>query len=103
MGDRTYWVYIMTNRSGTLSIGMTSDLPRRVFQHRTGAMGSFTSRYRIDTLIHAEAFGEVLDAIAREKQLKGWTRARKVALVSEHNPEWRDLGLEWFGKALDES
>ena len=93
----TYWVYIMTNRSGTLYTGMTGDLARRVHEHRHRLVPGFTSRYRIDCLVHAEWFAEVRDAIAREKQIKGWDRAKKLALVSEGNPDWRDLGEEWFG------
>ena len=94
---RTYWVYIMTNRSGTLYTGVTSDLPRRVYEHRRSLVSGFTSRYKIDRLVHAEAFREVSDAIAREKQIKGWVRSRKLALITDANPDWRDLGEEWFG------
>ena len=93
----TYWVYIMTNRSGTLYTGMTGDLARRVHEHRCRLVPGFTTRYRIDRLVHAESFPEVRDAIAREKQIKGWDRAKKLALVSQTNPDWRDLGEEWFG------
>ena len=67
MGPRTYWVYIMTNRSDTLYVGMTNNLARRVWQHRTGRMEGFAATYRIDRLIYAESFAEVRDAIAREK------------------------------------
>ena len=97
MGNRSYWVYIMTNRSGTLYIGVTNNLARRVYEHRHNLLSGFTSRYRIDRLVHAESFSEVLDAIAREKQLKNWSRARKLALVRENNPNWRDLAEDWFG------
>ena len=96
---RTYWVYIMTNRSRTLYIGVTGDLSRRVYEHRHRLVPGFTSRYNIDHLVHAESFSEARDAIAREKQLKGWVRAKKLALISESNPEWRDLEEEWFGSA----
>ncbi len=95
---KTYWVYIMTNRSGTLYTGVTSDLARRVYQHRNQLVSSFTSRYNIDRLVHAEAFPEVRDAIAREKQIKGWVRPRKIALIAKSNPDWCDLGEEWFGQ-----
>ena len=93
----TYWVYIITNRSGTLYTGMTGDLARRIHEHRHRLVPGFTSRYRIDRLIHAEAFTEVRDAIAREKQIKGWDRAKKLSLIAESNPQWKDLGAEWFG------
>jgi putative endonuclease len=97
MTNNCYWIYIMTNRSGTLYIGVTSVLARRVYEHRHHLKPGFTSHYSIDRLIHAERFSEVRDAIAREKQIKGWSRARKLALIAEGNPEWRDLGEEWFG------
>lgn len=94
---RTYWVSIMTNRSGTLDTGVTGDLARRVYEHRHRLIPGFTTRYRIDRLVYAEAFDEVRDAIAREKQIKGWVRARKLALIAEANPNWMDLGDQWFG------
>jgi len=87
----------MTNRTGTLYVGVTGDLERRIYEHRHRLIPGFTSRYNIDRLIHAESFPEVRDAIAREKQIKGWVRSRKLALIAESNPEWRDLGEEWFG------
>lgn len=94
MPGRTYWVYILTNAStSVLYIGMTSDLARRLAQHRSPTdPDAFTARYRVSRLVHAEPFREVRDAIAREKQLKGWTRSRKRALVSAENPAWHDLG-----------
>ncbi len=95
--ETSYWVYIMTNRSDTLYIGMTNNLARRVWQHRTGRVEGFAATYRIDRLIYAESFAEVRDAIAREKQLKGWRREKKVALIEATNPEWKDLGEEWLG------
>jgi len=91
---KTYWVYIMTNRSRTLYTGMTGDLPRRVHEHRHRLVSSFTSRYHIAGLVHVEPFAEVRDAIAREKQIKGWVRSRKLALVADGNPDWHDLGEE---------
>ena len=94
---KTYWVYIVTNRSGPLYTGVTSDLSRRAYEHRPGLVSAFTTRYKINRLVHAEAFGEVRDAIAREKQIKGWVSSRKIALITDANPDWRDLGEEWFG------
>ena len=94
---RTYWVYIMTNRSGTLYTGMTENLARRIEEHRQRHAPGFASRYKIDRLVHAESFSEVRDAIAHEKQIKGWDRAKKLALISENNPDWRELSEEWFG------
>jgi putative endonuclease len=91
---RTYWVYIMTNRSGTLYTGMTGNLARRIEEHRQRLTPGFASRYKIDRLVHAESIAVVREAIAREKQIKGWDRAKKLALISESNPDWRDLGEE---------
>jgi putative endonuclease len=89
---KTYWVYILTNRSGTLYVGMTNDLERRVAEHWTGlAPASFTARYAMDRLIYAESYRTPSEAIQREKQLKGWRRSKKVALVNAANPSWRDL------------
>jgi putative endonuclease len=92
-----YWMYIMTNRSGALYVGVTGNLARLVHEHRHHLVPGFTSKYLIDRLIHAESYGEIRDAIAREKQVKGWIRARKLALIAESNPDWRELGEEWFG------
>jgi putative endonuclease len=87
----------MTNHSGTLYTGMTSDLARRVHEHRHRLVPGFATRYKIDQLIYAESFSEVRDAIAREKQIKAWRRSHKVALIDSANPEWNDLGEAWFG------
>ena len=88
---KTYWVYIMTNRSGTLYTGVTGDLARRVYEHRHQQVSSFSSRYKINHLVHAESFSEVRDAIAREKAMKAWLRLWKLRLILEHNPRWEDL------------
>jgi putative endonuclease len=82
-----------------LYTGVTGDLARRVYEHRNHLVPGFTSRYKIDRLVHAETFSEVRDAIAREKQIKGWVRPRKLELIARSNPDWRDLGEEWFGPA----
>ncbi|WP_026363243.1 GIY-YIG nuclease family protein [Methylopila sp. M107] len=86
------FVYIMASGpNGVLYVGVTSDLVRRVFQHRTGAVEGFTKRYGIKTLVWFEVHDEITAAIAREKALKHWTRARKVRLIQSENPDWRDL------------
>ena len=95
--DRTYWVYIMTNRSGTFHIGMTNNLMRRIQDHRQGRVEGFTAQYQITRLISAESFPEVRHAIAQEKQLEGWSRAKKLALIASSNHDWRDLGDDWLG------
>ncbi len=94
---RSYWTYILASQSRVLYVGVTNDLARRVAEHRAGAGGAFTKRYRVHRLVHAEEHYDVRDAIGREKAIKGWTRARKVVLVEEHNPEWRDLATDESG------
>jgi putative endonuclease len=86
-----FWVYIMSNRSHILYIGMTNDLRGRVGEHREGNPGSFTTRYKIDRLVYFETFKYVNNAIAREKELKHWTRAQKIALIESMNPTWEEL------------
>ena len=92
MSGRSYYVYILTNRSGTLYVGVTNDLERRIHEHRSGLVDGFTKAYRIHELVYFEECGEVVDAITREKQIKGWSRAKKVALIATLNPRWEDLG-----------
>jgi len=90
------YVYIMTNRSGTLYVGVTNDIVRRVAEHRSAKPGSFTARYRLSCLVLVEESPTVRAALVREKQIKGWTRRRKLALVGELNPRWEDLAAGWF-------
>lgn len=92
--DRQPCVYILASgRHGTLYIGVTSDLVKRMHQHRTGATGGFTKKYHVHRLVHFEPFGEMIGAIAREKQLKDWRRDWKIALIERDNPEWDDLAI----------
>jgi putative endonuclease len=92
MLDKQYYVYIMTNKHHTvLYTGMTNDLQRRAYEHRTGQGGGFTSRYNVKELVWYEICQDVNAAIAREKQIKGGSRKDKIALVDQMNPEWRDL------------
>ena len=86
---RDYWVYILASKSRRTYIGVTNNLPRRLHQHRTGEVHT-TARYRLFRLVYAESTSDVRAAIAREKQLKGWLRARKLALISSVNPAWDD-------------
>lgn len=95
---KEYYVYIMTNRSGTLYIGMTNDLERRVYEHKNKLVPGFTSKYNIDRLVYYESSNDVNVVIAREKQLKGWLRRKKIALIESINPEWRDLSEGWYGE-----
>jgi len=88
---RRYYDYIVTNRSGTLYTGITNDLRRRIVEPKSGAIVGFTSKYKTDRLVYAETLTSVKLAILREKQIKGWVRRRKVALVESVNPTWKDL------------
>lgn len=86
------WVYILASRrNGTIYIGVTSDLIRRVWEHRNGMTEGFTKRYCVHQLVHYEAFGSPEFAIQREKSLKKWPRRWKLDLIEKGNPEWRDL------------
>ena len=88
---KMYHVYIMASRSRALYTGMASDLGRRVEQHRTGRGSKHASRYRINRLVYVESYNHVLDAIARETQIKSWRREKKIALIESINPDWLDL------------
>ncbi len=96
---KQYYVYIMTNRNRTLYIGTTSDLERRVYQHKHGLLPGFTSKYKLTQLVYYEVGDDVRAAIAREKQLKGWLRAKKIALIESMNREWDDLSAGWYSDA----
>ena len=92
-----YFVYLMTNRRhSVLYTGVTSDLHRRVGQHKRGAVPGFTKTYNCHCLVYFEEWADIRSAITREKQIKGWTRAKKDALVTGVNPFWKDLAAEWY-------
>ena len=94
--DPDYFVYILTDKGrATLYIGVTNNLPKRLWEHRNPETASFSQRYHCVVLLYYEHFGDVLDAIAREKQLKGWRRAKKIALIEKLNPRWEDLSADW--------
>ena len=97
-GMNEYYIYIMTNKSGTLYIGVTSDLQRRVYQHKNKLVEGFSKKYNITRLVYYEVTTDIDAAIAREKQIKGWLRAKKIALIKSINPNRRDLSEEWFEK-----
>jgi putative endonuclease len=90
-----FYVYILSSRSRTLYIGVTNGLRKRVLQHREKTPGSFTARYNIDRLVYVEHFQYTQNAIAREKELKDWNRAKKIALIESTNPTWEDLAADW--------
>ena len=97
-GSKTYYVYMLASaRNGTLYIGVTSNLVRRVTQHRTGQCPGFTQHYHVHRLVYFEMFHHIDDAIRREKRLKKWKRQWKLRLVEQTNPDWRDLYDELVG------
>ena len=93
---RTYCVYILASRSRVLYTGVTNDLTRRVREHKQGLIPGFTKKYRVTRLVYFEEFGDIGEAIAREKQIKGWVRARKLKLIEGRNAAWADLAQKWF-------
>ncbi|MGD0459464.1 MAG: GIY-YIG nuclease family protein [Terriglobia bacterium] len=95
---KTYYVYIMSNNSRTLYTGVTNDLERRVFEHKRKLLPGFTRQYNINRLVYYESCGDIRAAIQREKQMKGWVRAKKVALIVSVNHAWKDLSEGWYGK-----
>ena len=95
MTMKHYYVYIMTNRSRTLYTGVTNNLTRRVFEHKHHLIDGFTKKYNITKLVYYEETNDVREAIAREKQIKGWLRKKKIALIEAMNPEWEDLSEGW--------
>jgi len=92
---KRFYVYIMTNRSHTLYTGVTSNLQRRVYEHKHTMLPAFTSKYRIDQLVYYEETPDARSALEREKQIKGWLRSKKIALVEAMNPQWQDLSVAW--------
>jgi putative endonuclease len=91
-----YYVYIMSNLSRTLYVGVTRDLERRVWEHKQKTIPGFTKRYNLTMLVYCESYPDPLSAIAREKELMGWLRAKKVALIERENPRWLDLSADWY-------
>lgn len=98
MRDHQYFVYIMSSTSGTLYIGMTNSIYRRALQHKSEEIEGFTKKYRCTRLVHYES--NVHRAISREKELKGWTRAKKIGLIESRNPRWADLAEHWGAQML---
>ena len=94
---KTYYMYIMASASRTLYTGVTNNLERRVAEHQRKLIPGFTSLYNINRLVHYEVFGDIRAAIAREKQIKGWRRTKKIALIESSNRDWKDLSQGWYG------
>jgi putative endonuclease len=99
VSDRRYYVYIMASWSRTLYTGATSDLPRRVYQHKHQVMSGFTSKYRLNRLVHFEETTNSRAAVAREREIKGWVREKKIRLIESVNSGWLDLSADWFPKS----
>ena len=95
---KTYYSYILTSPTGTLYIGVTNDLFRRVYEHKQKLIEGFTKKYNITRLVYFEETHDVISAILREKQLKGWLRRKKIALIESVNPKWEDLSEGWYEK-----
>jgi putative endonuclease len=92
---KSYYVYVMTNESRTLYTGVTNDLTRRVYEHQHKLLPGFTAKYNITRLVYFEEANDVQAALAREKQIKGWLRKKKIALIESVNPKWIDLSFNW--------
>ena len=92
---RHYYVYILSNLSKTLYIGVTNNLERRLYEHKNKLIDGFTKKYNLTKLVYFEDTTDVVEAICREKQLKGLLRSKKIQLIEEINPEWDDLSESW--------
>ena len=98
--ERRYCVYIMASKSRVIYVGVTGFLMARVLRHKAGEGGAFTSKYRVHRLVYFHSFQNVGDAIARETEIKGWRREKKVALIHADNPTWEDLAAGWGEAAV---
>jgi putative endonuclease len=94
--QRVYFVYVLASLSGTLSIGLTDDLLKRITQHKAGLFDGFTKKYNVDRLMYFEIFSDSSMAAEREQQIKKWRREKKIALFAKSNPQWKDLSPEIF-------
>jgi putative endonuclease len=93
---KQYYVYIMASRSRALYTGVTNDLVKRVFEHKNKLIKGFTKKYNVINLVYYEVADDAQAAIQREKQVKGWLRKKKIALIEAMNPEWKDLSDRWY-------
>jgi putative endonuclease len=98
--DHEYFVYIMSSNSGTLYIGITNSIYRRALQHKAAEIEGFANKYHCARLVYYESFDDVHKAIGREKQIKGWTRAKKLALIESKNLRWENLAEKWGAEML---
>jgi putative endonuclease len=93
---KKFYVYILSSLSGTLYTGVTNNIEQRVFQHKHKLVNGFTKKYNVDRLVYYEETQDINVAIAREKEIKGWRRSKKIALIKSMNPKWEDLAADWF-------
>ena len=91
-----YYVYIVSSSTGTLYVGMTNNIRRRVYEHKNKLLAGFSKKYNIDCLLYFETFSDPNSAIAREKQIKNWRREKKVKLIDANNKDWTDLSSDWY-------
>ncbi len=96
MTERNFYVYVLASKSRRLYVGVTNNLERRLFEHKSKLVDGFTKQYNIDRLVYFEQTTDVLSAITREKQIKSWNRSKKITLVEVGNPTWEDLSAEWY-------
>lgn len=102
MGEKGGAVYILAaGKNGTLYIGVTANLTRRIYEHRNGLIDGFTKDYEVKRLVYFAQFDRIEDAIRYEKRLKKWNRAWKLNLIEQHNPQWVDLAASWFELSCD--
>ncbi len=94
--EKTYYVYIMASQRLVLYIGITSNIHKRVFQHKQHVFGGFAAKYNVTNLVYFERYGSVGKALRREKELKDWRREKKIELIEAGNPKWRDLSYGWY-------
>jgi putative endonuclease len=100
MRDRPCHVYILANAARMMYVGVTSDLQKRILQHRAKELPGFTSQFNLTRLVFYEAYGDIRPAIAREKEIKAWRREKKIALIRTMNPKWLDLAEDLFQKPI---
>ena len=98
--EHKYWVYIVASLTGTLYIGITGNLSVRIMQHKAGEIEGFSRQYECNRLVYYESFDDVKKAIGREKQVKGWRRSKKTALIEKLNPRWQDMAEHWGQEML---
>jgi putative endonuclease len=99
--QKCFWVYILASLSGTLYVGLTDDLTKRLLEHRLGVVDAFTKKYKVNRLMYSEVFRDSTTATNREKQLKKFRREKKIALFAKTNPQWKDLSGQFSGTSKD--